>query len=487
LRGFFDFVTNNGTLSSDDKDKLIEEGRNAGIDEDEFANYIDRWLEENGVTEAVKTSSAASGPSFDKFLNLTYYEILGVPESATQTQIEEKYKEKHKEYINKRDKKRADGEWAIITAAYNRLRDPIERKKYDRELHNPHPPGTPVLMVVRDPEYVFKNVKKGIIESVRILIKNPGGGLLQGTITSDATWLEPDRNKLLDIHEQELYINVITSKIPPRTYKVDGNITIDTNAGKEIIPFEVFLESYDDELLRLKQFYVPMLAALGGLIFSFHYQMLGLVIAGISLWLIGIVLAKPLLNLILNQGINLGRIPKPAIRVVSIGIVVLAVWLQYNSSQVVYKQKVGEKVSPPVKTAAVPTQKSKPAQKGKENRKEIIEREIDEVGLLIDKGDYNQADKRLSNLNKQYPPDVSKENIDNIHKKLSVEYRVTLDQKLNKAIDKDSFSLDGIVTEKQPQEGSGVFWGFNFITNDGIEFWVQRIYSSTIPIRWSKY
>ena len=167
----------------------------------------------------------------------------------------------------------------------------------------------------------------------------------------------------------------------------------------------------------------------------------------------------------LIQRVNLGKILTPAVKVVLIGIVILAIWLHFYNSN----KKVKENVPPLSTTSAIPAPKSKPALKAQENRKDVIEKEIDEVGLLIIKGDYNQADKRLSNLNKQYPPDVSKEDIDNVHKKLSVEYRVTLDQKLNKAIDKDSFSLEGIVTEKQPQEGSGVFWGFNFKANDGIE------------------
>lgn len=119
---------------------------------------------------------------------------------------------------------------------------------------------------------------------------------------------------------------------------------------------------------------------------------------------------------------------------------------------------------------------STPAQVGEsqvikvsENRRGFIEKEIDEIGTLIKKGDYDQADKRLSNLNKQYS-DFSKETIDNVHMKLSVEYRVTLDQKLNKTIDKNSFSLEGIVTKKSPQEGSGNFWNFDFKASDGIEY-----------------
>jgi len=354
MKGHFDFITNNGTLSSDDEDKLIESGKIDGLDEDECERLIDRWMKENGVTKNDSTSSTSSSSPFDKLLGLTFYEILGVPESANQAQIEEKYKEKYRENRKICDKKRADGEWGIITAAYNRLRDPAERIKYDREIHNPPhpPPDTPVLQVVRYPKYVFKNVKKGTSETTRIVIKNSGGGLLQGTITSDASWLEPDRNKLFDIHEQELYVNILTSKIPTRTYKVAGNVTIDTNAGKEIIPFKVFLESYDDELLRLKQYYVPMLAAFGGLIFSFHYDMLGFIIAGISLWVIGIIAAKPLLNLTLNKKIYLGKIPTPTVRAISIGIIVFTVLLQFaNTKQPSKTSPVSQKNSKKVLTS----------------------------------------------------------------------------------------------------------------------------------------
>ncbi|MEI6260560.1 MAG: hypothetical protein WCR46_11715 [Deltaproteobacteria bacterium] len=164
------------------------------------------------------------------------------------------------------------------------------------------------------------------------------------------------------------------------------------------------------------------------------------------------------------QRVNLRKISKTAVGVVLVTSVVLAIWSQFFNSE----KKMKKSVPPLLATSAVPTPKSKQALKVQENRMEFIKKEIDEIGTLIEKGDYDQADKRLSKLNKQYP-DFTKEAIDNVHMKLSVEYRVTLDQKLNKAIDKDSFLLEGIVTEKQPQEGSGAFWGFNFKANDGIE------------------
>jgi len=104
-----------------------------------------------------------------------------------------------------------------------------------------------------------------------------------------------------------------------------------------------------------------------------------------------------------------------------------------------------------------------------EGRDAFIMKEIDEIGALINKGDYDQADKRWLKLKKQYP-DFSKVVIDNAHEKIFVEYRVTLDRKLNKSIDKNSFSLEGIIAKKSSQEGSGNFWNFEFKSNDGIEY-----------------
>ena len=105
-----------------------------------------------------------------------------------------------------------------------------------------------------------------------------------------------------------------------------------------------------------------------------------------------------------------------------------------------------------------------------ESKVMYITSEIDKIGALIEKGDYIQADKKWSMLNKQYP-DISKSAIvDNVHEKLFNEYRVTLDRKLSKPVDKDSFSLDGIVTQKSQQEGSGNFWNFEFKSTDGIVY-----------------
>ncbi|MBF0411619.1 MAG: TonB family protein [Desulfamplus sp.] len=115
------------------------------------------------------------------------------------------------------------------------------------------------------------------------------------------------------------------------------------------------------------------------------------------------------------------------------------------------------------------------------NISKFIAQEIDTVGELINKGDYNQADKRLSALNKQYPDLSSLQYIDHAHEKIAVEYRVILDQKLNKPIAKDSFELEGIVTQKSTQEGSGDFWDFEFKAKDGNKYFFMC--SASNPLR----
>jgi molecular chaperone GrpE (heat shock protein) len=107
--------------------------------------------------------------------------------------------------------------------------------------------GEPKLTVLRkrDTYYHFENISRETTLSEKITIKNMQGGLLQGTIKTDVPWLEVDRNELLKTHEQELMIRVLAPNIPIDTIQCEGSVTIETNGGKEIIPFKVILKEPD--------------------------------------------------------------------------------------------------------------------------------------------------------------------------------------------------------------------------------------------------
>jgi curved DNA-binding protein CbpA len=275
-------------LDSKEKNNLIDELRDVGLSDQEINVLIQNWLIKYGAkeveTEAAFSTSTSSGErSGSYFFNKTYYEILGILEDADASQIKEAYDREHKEYIKASGKKKAEASarFTMVKEAYDCLKNPTKRREYDQKQNEPKgpvPTGEPKLVVLRknDADYQFQDVRRGIILSEKITIKNTQGGLLQGTIKSDAPWLEVDRNKLLEMHEQELLIRILTSKIPRKTFQVEGNVTIETNGvgangGKEVIPFKVILEDFYRECDRFRNIYAPLSAAIGGLLFSFGY------------------------------------------------------------------------------------------------------------------------------------------------------------------------------------------------------------------------
>ena len=68
---------------------------------------------------------------FDNLAKKPFYEILGVSEDADYTQIKKIYDDEYKKYINTRDKAKANARWIPVCEAWECLRDPNKRKKYD--------------------------------------------------------------------------------------------------------------------------------------------------------------------------------------------------------------------------------------------------------------------------------------------------------------------------------------------------------------------
>jgi molecular chaperone DnaK (HSP70) len=68
------------------------------------------------------------------FLGKTYYEILGVPEDADYSQIKAAYEKEYEKYIWTRDKNKSNPRWDVVSEAWEALKDPVKRKKYDEQV-----------------------------------------------------------------------------------------------------------------------------------------------------------------------------------------------------------------------------------------------------------------------------------------------------------------------------------------------------------------
>jgi hypothetical protein len=327
LREHFAFCTKRDKkLDSKEKAELIEEAKEVGLSDAAALTLINKWL-----IDRADSSATSSTRPFTDFLGKTYYEILGVSDDADYAKIKDAYDREYSKYNTSRDKAKASARFFVVSEAWECLKDSTKRREYDEKLKQPKtsvPTGMPRLVVECKSDYTFKDVRRGTTISEKITIKNPEGGLLQGMIKSDSLWLEPDRSKVLEKHEQELYINILTSKIPPKMYKTEGHITIDTNGGPPYtIPFKVFLQNYEIELQRFRKTWVPVCAAVAGLIGSFVSQnhFTGFLIGMFMVGFLGYILSKEGLELFIRKGIDLSKYPPVALQGMSVGFVVLAI------------------------------------------------------------------------------------------------------------------------------------------------------------------
>jgi len=342
LQIHFKAYTKDGELDEIEKQNLIDEAVSSDLPEGKFLLLIERWLLEAGVREVQSSSTASSATTtseFDLFLKLTCYEQLGVSEKADYAAIKDAFEKAYSRYNGLGASKKGieSAKFERMQAAYEILKDPRKRRDYDELLAQGPPPieGDPILKVERKSnlEYTFKNIRKGTDLKETIAIKNPGGGLLQGSIRSDVPWIEPDRDKILKQHEQNLVIRILTSKIPAKVYKASGFVTIETNApiaGKHEIPITVFLENYEIELQRFQKTYIPLVISFFGLIGSFFGLLKLIIFAGASGG-ISFFLSKLVLDHCQNKGIDLSKYPAALAHSLTCGMVALTFIINGNS------------------------------------------------------------------------------------------------------------------------------------------------------------
>ena len=107
-----------------------------------------------------------------------------------------------------------------------------------------------------------------------------------------------------------------------------------------------------------------------------------------------------------------------------------------------------------------------------EKKRDLLEKQVAKIGELIAAKEYHAADNVLKDLDRQFPnpSDLVYVWICAASYRDLTEDRITLDQKLGRVdviINKDTFTIDGVVTRKSQKEGSGGFWGFEITTSDG--------------------
>ncbi len=336
---------------------------------------------------------------------------------------------KIKKYINARDNAR----WIRISEGWEILKDRDKREAYDKKIKKPEPEvedGAPVLKVIcmTDDYYVYKDVKRGASFTETIVIKNDHKGQLKGRIISDAEWLVPERENLINKNQQTLEIHIVTSKVPVNTYDTKGTITIDTNGGPPyLIPFRVILEDLEIAVDKFRKTYVPLAAACAGFIGSFSgspflYFLIGATFAGI----ISYSIAKFIVKVSLKNGLNIFKFPSTLIQGAVGGIIVLAILSHSSGSSVINRKVEQEKLAltfRPEKPHVPVISQSEQWQTRPETEK---------MQVIVDQVDHNQQSRPVDDI-----------------------------------LTKGTIALSGSLTSVDSKTvGIGNFWGFGFKAMD---------------------
>jgi hypothetical protein len=105
-------------------------------------------------------------------------------------------------------------------------------------------------------------------------------------------------------------------------------------------------------------------------------------------------------------------------------------------------------------------------------RSGLITDQIDKVGDLIKAGKFSDSNKRLADLDRLWPNLESMIHAEYARRNLAF-YRETLNRELGRVdqiIEKDTFTLAGVVTQKSEMEGSGAFWNFGLKGEDANKY-----------------
>ena len=215
-------------ISQEEKRNLLNMADTLKINRDKGEEIIIAEMKKVGATfksESDSVDSASSSMPFDVLLNKSYYELLGLSEDADYSQIKEVYDREYQKYNTVRDKKRAEPKWVVVSEAWECLRDPDKKRKYDEAQRRKREKGLtregdPKLEIVDESgkektRFEFKDMKLGATSSVTVVAKNGGGGTLDAKIVTSCPWLIVDTDR---IHQSKLPQD-ITITVDPKKHK----------------------------------------------------------------------------------------------------------------------------------------------------------------------------------------------------------------------------------------------------------------------------
>jgi len=102
-----------------------------------------------------------------------------------------------------------------------------------------------------------------------------------------------------------------------------------------------------------------------------------------------------------------------------------------------------------------------------------FEDKTNEISKLIDSGNYQKASNLIAYLDTKYSGWADMGSLSRSSARSITKYREIINQKLNKVdqiINTNTFTMEGIIKGKSDRDGSGQFWGFSIIADDGNEY-----------------
>jgi len=131
LNALFRFATKAGVISEADEEYITDEGLRLGMRRTDITALLHQWIAEFSNKKKQREIGMSTSESLE---GKTYYDILNVLGNSDYKEIKAAYEGEHQKYIMTRDVVKARARFAVVSEAWECLRDAVTRKDYDLRL-----------------------------------------------------------------------------------------------------------------------------------------------------------------------------------------------------------------------------------------------------------------------------------------------------------------------------------------------------------------